>query len=116
MKYVNNKNHRPTRLQTEKKLLINYFYYWYFSNYTRKANIELKDSDFTTPLHVASKHGHLEAISWLLKFKCDVTETDKDDRTCLMWAADENQTEAIKVFFVFFLITLMFLLTVIIKK
>ena len=61
------------------------------------ANIELKDAESMTPLLVASRNGHLETLSWLLKYKADVTETDKDDKTCLMWAAEEDRTDAIKV-------------------
>lgn len=61
------------------------------------ANIEVKDAESMTPLLVASRNGHLETLSWLLKYKADVTETDKDDKTCLMWAAEEDRTDAIKV-------------------
>ena len=63
------------------------------------ANIELKDCDFMTPLIIASRYGHLETIDWLLKYGADISETDKDDKTCLMWAAEEDRTEAINVSF-----------------
>ena len=61
------------------------------------ANIELKDCDFMTPLILASRYGHLETINWLLEYNADITETDKDDKNCLMWAAEEDRTDAINV-------------------
>ena len=61
------------------------------------ANIELKDLDYLTPLMMACRYGYIETISCLLKHGANVTETDKDDKTCLMWAAEENRVEAIMV-------------------
>ena len=46
---------------------------------------------------IACRYGHLESITCLLDHGADVTETDKDDKTCLMWAAEENRVEAIIV-------------------
>ena len=46
---------------------------------------------------MACRYGHIETISCLLKHGANVTETDKDDKTCLMWAAEENRVEAIMV-------------------
>ena len=50
-----------------------------------------------TPLILASRYGHLETINWLLEYNADITETDKDDKNCLMWAAEEDRTDAINV-------------------
>ena len=33
----------------------------------------------------------------LLEHGADVTETDKDEKTCLMWAAEENRVDAVTV-------------------
>ena len=59
--------------------------------------MELKDADNLTPLMIACRYGHVETIMHLLDYGADVTETDKDEKTCLMWAAEENQTDAISV-------------------
>lgn len=63
----------------------------------RGANLEMKDSDFMSPLLVTAKYGHFESLSHLIKYKADVTETDKDDRTCVMWCAEEDRTDALTV-------------------
>ena len=63
----------------------------------RGADVELKDADYFTPLMVACRFGHFETITCLLKHGADVTETDKDDKTCLMWASEENRAEVITV-------------------
>jgi len=57
----------------------------------------MKDSDFMSPLLISSRFGHLETLTWLLHYHADVTETDKDDRTCIMWAAEEDRSDALKV-------------------
>jgi len=59
--------------------------------------VEMRDADYMTPFLVASRYGHLETLSWLLEYKVNVSATDKDDKTCLMWAAEENRPEAIRV-------------------
>jgi len=59
--------------------------------------VELRDLDNLTPLMVACRYGHVETIMCLLEQGADVTETDKDDKTCLMWAAEENRVEAVTV-------------------
>ena len=59
--------------------------------------MDLKDKDNLTPLMVACRYGHLETIKCLLEHGADVTETDKDEKTCLMWAAEENRVDAVTV-------------------
>ena len=61
------------------------------------ANVEVKDLDGLTPLMIACRYGYLETITCLLKHGADVTETDKEDKTCLMWAVEENRIEAAMV-------------------
>lgn len=50
-----------------------------------------------TPLMIASRFGNLECISLLIENNADVRQTDKDDKNCLMWAAEEDRVDAIKV-------------------
>lgn len=57
----------------------------------------MKDNDFLTPLLIASRYGHLETISHLVSHNADITETDKDDKTCIMWAAEEDRSDALAV-------------------
>ena len=63
----------------------------------RGCDVETKDTDYMTPFLVASRYGHLETLNWLMEYKASVTATDKDDKTCLMWAAEEDRPEAIRV-------------------
>ena len=70
----------------------------YFNNiFYSGADVELKDNDYMTPLMIACRFGHYESIMCLLEHGADVTETDKDDKTCLMWAAEENRADSITV-------------------
>ena len=64
------------------------------------ADVEVKNVDGLTPLMIACRYGHIETIMYLLEHGADVTETDKEDKTCLMWAVEENRIEAIMVCFI----------------
>ena len=61
------------------------------------ADIECKTLDLVTPLMIASRFGNLECISLLLASNADVRQTDKDDKNSLMYAAEEDRVDAIKV-------------------
>jgi len=57
----------------------------------------MRDVSYKTPFLIASRHGHLETLSWLLQYNADVAAIDKDDKTCLMLAAEENKPDTIRV-------------------
>ena len=59
--------------------------------------MEMKDLDHVTSLMIACRYGNIESIMCLLSHGADVTETDKDEKTCLMWAVEENRVEAVTV-------------------
>ena len=50
-----------------------------------------------TPLHLAARHGHAEAIKILLANKVSMIARDKDDLTPLLIAAKYNQTSALSL-------------------
>jgi len=62
-----------------------------------QAELEIRDKDNLTPLLVVTKCGHLETLSWLMENGADITATDKNDKSCLLLAVEENRTSAVKV-------------------
>ena len=48
----------------------------------------------TTPLHLASKEGHVDMINLLLARKANITRKDHMGRNCLDWAIENNQRDA----------------------
>ena len=68
-----------------------------YSRAPRNADIDIKDSENSTPLIIAARNGHVETAAILLKNKADINEVDRDEKTCMMWAAEENRVEVIKV-------------------
>ena len=50
-----------------------------------------------TPLMISCRYGHVETVTCLLEFGANVAAIDKDDKTCLMYAAEENRTEVVMV-------------------
>lgn len=51
------------------------------------VDINLKDKDEYTPLHLAAINGHSECVGILLESGANATLTDKNGRTALHWAA-----------------------------
>ena len=69
------------------KLLLNY-------GASLEAAITLHD---LTPLHLAARHGHAEAIKILLANKASIVARDKDDLTPLLIAAKYNQPSVLSL-------------------
>lgn len=49
-------------------------------------NLEARDSDGATPLHVAATAGHLEAVKFLCSAGADINTCDEAGQTCV-WRA-----------------------------
>ena len=50
-----------------------------------------------TPLLVASKFGNLDCISLLLEREANVRQTDNEEKTAVMLAAEENRVDSLTV-------------------
>ena len=59
-----------------------------------KADIEARDEDGMTALLRACAKGHVAAIQQLIEHRADVYAVDKLRRSCLFYAAHENQHKA----------------------
>ena len=59
--------------------------------------MEKADKDNFTSLLIAASNGHVAALKMLIKLGANILVTDKNERTALHWAAQENQPEIIKV-------------------
>jgi len=66
-------------------------------NIFRGAKLERADKDNFTPLLIAASEGHVESLKVLLKLGANVFVTDKDEKTAVFWASQENKSEAITV-------------------
>ncbi len=61
------------------------------------ADVNAKDNDGTTPLHLASYEGHTEIVKLLLAHGADVNVKDEDVCTPLHWASSKGYTEVVKL-------------------
>lgn len=63
----------------------------------RGADVEGKDRDNFTPLLLAACYGHAKAVELLLNHDADIMAEDKNERTALFLAAEEDRVEVLKV-------------------
>lgn len=63
----------------------------------RGAQVNRKDKDNYTPLLIASVKGNAETIDILLGMGADITICDKNDKTAIYLAAEENKIQALQV-------------------
>lgn len=64
---------------------------------TSGSDIEAKDRDNFTPLLLAACYGHAKTVELLLQRGADSTVEDKNDKTAVFLAAEENKQEALEV-------------------
>ena len=60
------------------------------------ADIETKNEDGCSPLHLASRSGALEVVKMLVRAGAGVNVTDDDGRTCLIHAARKGHSETVR--------------------
>ena len=63
----------------------------------RGAKIDKHDKDNFTPLLIAACNGHADTIKTLLDHGADLFAVDKNDKTAIFWAAEEDNVEALQV-------------------
>lgn len=63
----------------------------------READIERRDEENYTPLLLASVYGHAPTVDLLIQKEADITAVDKNDKTAIFLAAEENQLTALEV-------------------
>lgn len=61
------------------------------------APIEAKDKDNFTPLLLAVCYGHAKAVKLLIDKGADISVEDKNDRTAIYLAAEENKLDVLEV-------------------
>ena len=66
---------------------------------SRGAKIDKHDKDNFTPLLIAACNGHADTIKTLLSHGADLFAVDKNDKTAIFWAAEEDNVEALQVLF-----------------
>ena len=64
---------------------------------TRGARIDRHDKDNFTPLLIAACNGHADTIKALLELGARIDDVDKNDKSALYWAAEEDNVVALKV-------------------
>ena len=57
----------------------------------------MKDRDNFTPLLIAACYGHAKAVELLIESGADIMAEDKNERTALFLAAEEDRLEVLKV-------------------
>ena len=65
--------------------------------YSRKAPLEKKDKDNYTPLLMAAYTGNADIVDLLLRKGADYEAVDKNDKTAIYLAAEEDKADALKV-------------------
>ena len=85
-----------------------YMYHWYWQSFGKifvyesistisGSDIEAKDRDNFTPLLLAASYGHANIVQLLLERGADATVEDKNDKTAVFLAAEEDKLEALEV-------------------
>lgn len=69
-----------------------------FSVLHREADIERRDEENYTPLLLASVYGRAPTVELLIQKEADITAVDKNDKTAIFLAAEENQMSALQVY------------------
>ena len=59
--------------------------------------MERHDKDNFTPLLIAACQGHADTIKTLLKRGARMSATDKNEKSAIYWAAEEDNLEALQV-------------------
>ena len=65
----------------------------------RGARINRHDKDNFSPLLIAASNGHAATIKTLLQKGARLYDVDKNDKTALFWAAEEDNVEALEVMY-----------------
>ena len=63
----------------------------------READIERKEFDNYTPLLLASVYGHPATVDLLIQKGADTAAIDKNDKTAIFLACEENQLSCLEV-------------------
>ena len=63
----------------------------------RGSRINRRDKDNFSPLLIAASNGHASTIRTLLQKGARLYDVDKNDKTALFWAAEEDNVEALEV-------------------
>ena len=63
----------------------------------READIERRDEENYTPLLLASVYGRAPTVDLLIQKEADIAAVDKNDKTAIFLAAEENQLNALEV-------------------
>ena len=90
LKLTLNENWCTSKLEANKLLLFLF----------RGARINRRDKDNFSPLLIAASNGHAATIKTLLQKGARLYDVDKNDKTALFWAAEEDNVEALEVTYV----------------
>ena len=63
----------------------------------READIERKDEENYTSLLLASVYGHAATVDLLIQKGADTSAVDKNDKTAIFLASEENQLSCLEV-------------------
>ena len=65
--------------------------------FCRGADIECLDKDNYTPLLIAASTGHTAVVKLLLKRGANLEAKNKQDKTAIFLATEENRTDTLRV-------------------
>lgn len=63
----------------------------------RGARLEKADKDNFTPLLIAASFGHVETLKVLLELGANVFAVDKNEKTAMHWACEEDHLDVLQV-------------------